>query len=129
MAIKTESVGVMGSPLLLYNDAEVEITSTDVNAQDEIIASQKLGSREQGKCTIQVKESNGKAVKIQPWASLDGSNWREIDYSSTQKYFDVSANATEIVFCDPGLSCLYFKLTGYLASAGTAKVKAHVLFE
>lgn len=129
MAVVVESRGALGQAIEIYNDAVVNITSVDVAAQDEIIASQKIGTRDKGKCTIQVVESNGKEAKIQPWISLDGTNWDEIDYSDAQKHFELDANGVATVFVDDALSFKFLKLTGYLPSAGTAKVIARVLIE
>jgi len=108
------------------SEADVEITSVDVAAQDEIIGSSKIGPNPSNRYNIQVTESNSNAVKIQPWASLDNVKWSKIKYSDAQDHWDVGADATDMVYCDNDLQFRYFKLTGYVA-AGTSKVTAHVL--
>ena len=116
---------------IVESDGIIDVTSTDVNAQDEIVAStpvNQAGSHvypAKG-VTIQAIESNNNAVNIQPWMSIDGSVWRKIEFTDTQDHIAVSANGTELVGVHNSLKFLYFKLTGYVAS-GTSKVAAKIL--
>ena len=129
MAVSKSTFGFLTAPFQVSTEAAIDITSTDLNNQDEIIPSQRLGALPESKVSVQCIESNNKEVYIQPWVSMDNTNWVKVKYSNNRNHWVIPANSTDLVFFKDTLMFLYFKLTGYLPSAGTGKIMAHALFK
>ena len=111
----------------------INITSVDEGSQDTIIDKTGMLEYYNKNVTIQVKETNNKQARIQPWYAIMEPNaeadWVKIQHSEAQDYWELPPNGNKIVAIDNSYGFLWFRLTGWLASAGTAKVQAALLAE
>ena len=90
MAVKVDRVAEIGKPIHIYNDAPVDVTSTDPNNPDEIIPKQNVGLLGSGAVTAQIFESGGQElrafIEVSVREPASDGDWERIPFSPTQDY-------------------------------------------
>lgn len=107
---------------------DVSVTSVSSAAPDKIVKEQEVAFRKP-KLSIQAVEKNNKIVRLLPQVSNNRKNWFTAKYSETQEYWEIPANSSDLIFFDDCLVFRYFRLMGYLATAGEAIVDIYIVLK